>query len=104
MMTCTCCLYRVYTSLLLRHTASSSRRTSTGHFGVYHPHVSAPQGGVYGPSADFEITGEDLMNSFLGFEVEQLEGCIKLQLDTYIKEEYQLIVISPNFSGRRRCL
>ena len=34
------------------------------------------------------------MQSFLGLEVEQLEGCIKLHLDTYIQEliaEYQLI-------------
>ena len=34
------------------------------------------------------------MQSFLGLEVELLEGCIKLHLDTYIQEliaEYQLI-------------
>ena len=35
-------------------------------------------------SADFDVTGEDLMQSFLGLEVEQQEGCIKLHLDTYI--------------------
>jgi len=45
-------------------------------------------------SADLNVTGGDLMQSFLGLEVEQLEGCIKLHLDTYIQEliaEYQLI-------------
>jgi hypothetical protein len=45
-------------------------------------------------SADFDVTGGDLMQSFLGLEVEQLDGCIKLHLDTYIQEliaEYQLI-------------
>ncbi len=34
------------------------------------------------------------MQSFLGLEVEQLDGCIKLHLETYIQEliaEYQLI-------------
>ncbi len=49
-------------------------------------------------SADFDVTGEDLMQSFLGLEVEQLDGCIKLHLDTYIQEhiaEYQLI--QPKF-------
>ncbi len=28
-------------------------------------------------SADFDVTGGDLMQSFLGLEVEQLDGCIK---------------------------
>ncbi len=45
-------------------------------------------------SADFEFTGRDLMQYFLWLEVEQLDGCIKLHLDTYIQEhiaEYQLI-------------
>jgi hypothetical protein len=43
--------------------------------------------------ADLDVTGGDLMQSFLGLEVEQLDGCIKLHLDTYIQEliaEYQL--------------
>jgi hypothetical protein len=34
------------------------------------------------------------MQSFLGLEVKQLDGCIKLHLDRYIQEliaEYQLI-------------
>ncbi len=31
-------------------------------------------------SADFDVTGGDLMQSFLGLEVEQLDGCIKLHL------------------------
>ena len=34
-------------------------------------------------SADFDVTGGDLMQSFLGLEVEQLDGFIKLHLDTY---------------------
>jgi hypothetical protein len=45
-------------------------------------------------SADFNVTGGDLMQSFLLLKVEQLDGCIKLHLDTYIQEliaEYQLI-------------
>ena len=45
-------------------------------------------------SDGFDVTGRDLMQSFLGLEVEQLEGFIKLHLDTYIQEliaEYQLI-------------
>ncbi len=45
-------------------------------------------------SADFDVTGGDLIQSFLGLEVEQLDGCIKLHLDMYIQEliaEYQLI-------------
>jgi hypothetical protein len=37
-------------------------------------------------SADFDVTEGDLMQSFLGLEVEQLDGCIKLHLDTYIQE------------------
>jgi hypothetical protein len=37
-------------------------------------------------SVDFGVTGGDFMKSFLGMEVEQLEGCIKLHLDTYIQE------------------
>ncbi len=37
-------------------------------------------------SADFDFTGGDLMQSFLGLEVKQLDGCIKLHLDTYIQE------------------
>ena len=44
--------------------------------------------------ADFDVTGGDLMQSFLGLEVEQLDCYIKLHLDTYIEEfiaEYQLI-------------
>jgi hypothetical protein len=43
-------------------------------------------------------TGGDLMQSFLGLAVEQLDGCIKLHLDTYIQEliaEHQLIL--PKF-------
>ncbi len=47
-------------------------------------------------STDFDVTGgyRDLMQSFLGLEVEQLDSCIKLHLDTYIQEliaEHQLI-------------
>jgi uncharacterized glyoxalase superfamily protein PhnB len=42
-------------------------------------------------SADFDVTGGDLMQSFLGLEVEQLDGCIKLHLDTYIQELIQSI-------------
>ena len=44
-------------------------------------------------SADFEVTGGGLMESFVGLEVEQSEEGIALHLDTYIKElieEYQL--------------
>ena len=32
-------------------------------------------------STDLDVTGGDLMQSFLGLEVEQLEGCIKLHLE-----------------------
>ena len=56
-------------------------------------------------SADFDVTGGDLMQSFLGLEVEQLEGCIKLHLDTYIQEliaEYQLIC--PKFLKPKKVL
>ena len=48
--------------------------------------------------ADFNVVGGDLMQSFFGFKVEQLDSCIKLHLDTYIQEliaEYQLI--QPKF-------
>ena len=31
---------------------------------------------------DFNYTGGDLMTSFLGMEVEQEDGCIRLHLDT----------------------
>lgn len=37
-------------------------------------------------SADFEVTGGSLMESFVGLEVEQSEERIALHLDTYIKE------------------
>jgi hypothetical protein len=37
-------------------------------------------------SADFEFTGGNLMTSFLGLEVEQMESGIHLHLDTYIQE------------------
>ncbi len=37
-------------------------------------------------SADFDVTGRDLVQSSLGLEVVQLDGCIKLHLDTYIQE------------------
>jgi hypothetical protein len=52
-------------------------------------------------SADFDVshvTGGDLMQSFLGLEVEQPDCCIKPHLDTYIQEliaEHQLIL--PKF-------
>ena len=35
---------------------------------------------------DFSFSGGELMTSFLGMEVEQEDGCIKLHLDTYVKE------------------
>ena len=35
---------------------------------------------------DFSFHGGDLMTSFLGMEVQQEDGCIKLHLDTYVKE------------------
>ena len=35
---------------------------------------------------DFEYTGGDLMTNFLGMEVEQEAGCIRLHLDTYVEE------------------
>ena len=37
-------------------------------------------------SADFEYTGGNLMTSFLGLEVEQLDTGIHLHLDTYVQE------------------
>jgi hypothetical protein len=37
-------------------------------------------------STDFEYTGGNLMTSFLGLEVEQLETGIHLHLDTYVQE------------------
>ena len=37
-------------------------------------------------SADFDVTGRDLMQSFVVLEVEQLEDCIKLHLDMHIQE------------------
>ena len=46
-------------------------------------------------SADFGVTGGDLMQSFLGLEVEQLEGCIKLHLDTYIQELISRVSADP---------
>ncbi len=45
--------------------------------------------------ADLNVIWRDLMQSFLGLGVEQLEGCTKLYLDTYIQEliaGYQLIL------------
>ncbi len=36
-------------------------------------------------AADFEYTGGNLMTSFLGLEVEQLDSGIYLHLDTYIQ-------------------
>ena len=45
-------------------------------------------------SADFDVTGGKLMESFLGLEVEQSEEGISLHLDTYIQElieEYRLL-------------
>ncbi len=53
--------------------------------------------------ADFDVTGGDLMQSFLGLEVEQLDVCIKLHLDTYIQEliaEHQLI--RPKFLKQKK--
>ena len=35
---------------------------------------------------DFSFSGGELMTSFLGMEVEQEYGCIKLHLDTYVQE------------------
>ena len=35
---------------------------------------------------DFSLSGGELMTSFLGMEVEQEDGCIKLHLDTYVQE------------------
>ena len=37
-------------------------------------------------SKDFDITGGTLMESFLGMEVEQWNGEIRLHLDKYIKD------------------
>ncbi len=37
-------------------------------------------------SKDFEYTGGDFMTSFLGLEVEQGKGQIRLHLDTYVNE------------------
>jgi hypothetical protein len=48
--------------------------------------------------ANIDVTGGDLMHSSLGLEVEQLDSCIKLHLDTKIQEliaENQLIL--PKF-------
>ncbi len=42
--------------------------------------------GFHGYSADLDVTGGDLMQSFLGLEVEQLDSCIKLHLGRYIQE------------------
>jgi hypothetical protein len=35
---------------------------------------------------DFDITGGDLMETFLGMQVEQLKKAVRLHLDNYIKE------------------
>ena len=43
----------------------------------------------------FKYTGSDLMNTFLGMEVEQKNGTIKLHLDTYIQEvlnDYKAVI------------
>ena len=37
-------------------------------------------------SKDFNITGEGLMESFLGMQVEQKDNTIKLHLDHYVQE------------------
>ena len=43
---------------------------------------------------DFEITLEETMPSFLGFEIEQGSNGIDLHLDTYIKRDnHRLLVI-----------
>ncbi len=49
-------------------------------------------------SKDFDITGGTLMESFLGIEVEQSDGEIRLHLDKYIKDiidEYSLFSSKP---------
>jgi hypothetical protein len=43
------------------------------------------------------------MQSLLGFELEQLDGCMKIRLDTYIHEliaEYQLM--QPKFLKQKK--
>jgi hypothetical protein len=37
-------------------------------------------------SEDFDITGGDLMETFLGMQVEQSNGNICLQLDNYVQD------------------
>ncbi len=55
-------------------------------------------------SADFDVTGGALMESFVGLEVEQSEEGTRLHLDTYIQELIEkYLLLHKKFINRRRC-
>jgi hypothetical protein len=53
---------------------------------------------------DFDITEEDIMSTFLGIELKQTKDLVKLHLDTYIQECWDIRTAQrPQIRGSKRC-